>query len=213
MRLHGWAFALFVSAVAVACADSTSTPSAQPSDSTNGSGTSTSADALAAERDAILFTREEEKLARDVYGALTAQAHLFANIAVSEQQHMDQIGQLIVTYGLTDPAAGKQPGEFTNATLQSLYDALVATGQTSTLAALAVGVEIEELDIHDISGSTVVHQDVANVFANLTRGSRNHLRAFYAELTSRGGSYVPKYLDQATFDAIVTSPVEHGPTG
>lgn len=49
------------------------------------------------------------------------------------------------------------------------------------------------------------------VFGHLLRGSRNHLRAFMKVLVQRGGSCVPAYIDQARFDAIVSSPVETGP--
>jgi hypothetical protein len=42
------------------------------------------------------------------------------------------------------------------------------------------------------------------------RGSRNHLRAFMKLVTQHGGTYVPKYISQAEFDAIVNSPIETG---
>jgi len=82
----------------------------------------------------------------------------------------------------------------------------------SAVAALQVGVEIEELDIFDIergrAGAT--HTDILTTMDNLTRGSRNHLRSFYANLQAVGGHYTPKHLDQASFDAIVTSAKETG---
>ena len=53
----------------------------------------------------ILFMREEEKLARDVYLYLYEIHPLrpFLNISKSEQAHMDAIKYLIDTYGLEDP--------------------------------------------------------------------------------------------------------------
>jgi hypothetical protein len=51
------------------------------------------------------------------------------------------------------------------------------------------------------------------VYANLERGSRNHLRAFVSELESRGVVYEPTQLDPAVFDAIVSSEFERGPGG
>lgn len=165
-----------------------------------------------AEQDGLAFTREEEKLARDVYDALDARDATFVNIKQSEQTHMDAIGVLLTRYGLADPAAGKGVGEFTNPQLRALHDALVAQGAPSLLAALAVGVEIEELDIHDIETArlTVAHADVLATYDNLTRGSRNHLRTFYGKLVASGGSYSPKHLDESTFQAIVGSPMERG---
>ena len=57
----------------------------------------------------MLFMREEEKLARDVYLTLYDAWRLapFANISVSEQKHMNAMLLLLRKYGLPDPAAGK----------------------------------------------------------------------------------------------------------
>ena len=77
----------------------------------------------------MLFMREEEKLARDVYLTLYDAWGLtpFASIAVSEQSHMNAM-LLLLKYRLPDPAAGKPIGEFTDPDLQALYDTLIARG-------------------------------------------------------------------------------------
>lgn len=167
----------------------------------------------AAESDSLLFTREEEKLARDVYTKLQGKDPVFENIAASEQTHMDAVATLLDRYGLSDPAKGKAAGEFTNTSLQALYDRLNQEGSASTIAALQVGLEIEELDLRDIeqASAAVTHPDILRVYEQLTRGSRNHLRAFYARLTALDATYTPKYLDAATFDQIATSSRETGP--
>lgn len=137
-----------------------------------------------AEAAAVTYMREEEKLARDVYTKLAAQWNdpVFARIAVSEQRHMDAMGQLITRYKLADPAKGKAAGEFTNPELQQLYDELVAKGGASQAAAIQVGVAIEKLDIADLEERLAVseHRDLTQVLQNLERGSQNHLRAFTA---------------------------------
>ncbi len=53
----------------------------------------------------ILYMREEEKLARDVYLKLYEMWKLpiFKNIAESEQIRMDLVKALIIKYNLTDP--------------------------------------------------------------------------------------------------------------
>ncbi len=160
----------------------------------------------------LRFSREEEKLARDVYGDLTASGPIFSNIQTSEQRHFDAIGGLLVAYGLDDPAEGLTAGEFTDPDLAALYQELVQRGAPGGLSALGVGCTIEELDLHDLATAqmTVAHPDLATVYDNLALGSRNHLRAFYGNLTAGGGSYTPIWLDQATFDAIVTTPKEQG---
>ena len=45
---------------------------------------------------------------------------------------------------------------------------------------------------------------------HLLRGSRNHLRAYMTLLTQQGGTYVPQYISQTDFDAIVNSAIETG---
>lgn len=140
----------------------------------------------AAEEADLLFMREEEKLARDVYNAMYARWRqpIFRNIAASEQTHMNAILTLLNRYGLPDPAAGNAPGVFTNPELQALYDELIARGNQSRVEALRVGVAIEEADIADLEASLThtTHADIRMVYNNLLRASRNHLRAFTRQL-------------------------------
>ncbi len=129
----------------------------------------------------LLFMREEEKLARDVYQALNEKwgVQVFARIAVSEQRHFDAIGTLIKRYELTDPAQ-ESAGSFTNPDLQKFYDDLMARGNESLLEALKVGVEIEETDIDDLKAAIAAtdHKDLLTVYTNLLNGSLNHFSAF-----------------------------------
>lgn len=169
----------------------------------------------AAERDGLLYMREEEKLAGDVYLALDAQWNLpiFQNIARSEATHTAAVKTLLDRYGLADPAANRAAGIFTNATLQGLYDQLVTQGTQSLAAALRVGATIEDLDIIDLDlrqGQTD-KADITLVYENLKQGSRNHLRSFTATLQSQAGErYQPRYLSQAAYEAIINSPIEKG---
>jgi len=168
----------------------------------------------AAEAASLLFMREEEQLAHDVYAASAAlwALAIFANITTSEATHSAAVKTLIDRYQLVDPLAGLPNGTFKTPAFQALYDTLVATSRVSLVEALKVGVEIEELDIRDITALKVDidNADILLTFDNLLRGSRNHLRAFMRALTQQGGSYVPKYISQAEFDAIVTTPSESG---
>ena len=45
----------------------------------------------------------------------------------------------------------------------------------------------------------------------VTLDSRNHLRAFTSRLENMGFDYVPVYISQEDYDAIVSSPIERGP--
>ena len=169
----------------------------------------------AAEVEGILFMREEEKLARDVYLTLYEEWGLpiFQNIANAEQTHMDAIRTLIDRYGLEDPADNQDIGVFTNSTLQELYDQLTSTGSQSLAEALHVGAAVEEIDILDLE-EYVAQTDKADIqltYENLTKGSRNHLRSFVSTLkTQVGETYQPQYLSQEAYDAIVNTPPERG---
>ncbi len=165
------------------------------------------------EKAGIIYVREEEKLAHDVYIALYEKWGLpiFANIAASESTHMAAMKLLIDRYGLDDPAK-TEPGEFTNPELQKLYDDLVAKGNKSLVDALKVGATIEELDIVDIRGylSKTDNEDIKLVYENLLKGSRNHLRAFVSTLRRNGVEYQPQFLSPEEYQEIITSPRERG---
>ena len=139
-----------------------------------------------AEIEGLLYMREEEKLARDSYLTLYNQWHLpiFAKIANSEVMHMSKVKELLDRYGLTDPAAGKQVGEFTNPVLQQLYNDLMVQGSQSATEALKVGVMIEEVDIRDLQHylGLTNKSDIINVYTMLLNGSYCHLRAFNSQL-------------------------------
>ena len=167
-----------------------------------------------AETDALSFMREEEKLAKDVYLFLYDiwSKDIFTNIANSEQTHTDAVLRLIEKYGLDDPAQGKARGEFSDPTLQGLYDMLTAQGSSSLIDALIVGATIEDLDIYDILRLMAVidNQDINIVLENLRKGSRNHLRAFSARLDDLTIVYTPIYISQEDYDTIINSPMETG---
>jgi hypothetical protein len=137
-------------------------------------------DLTAEESAGLLFMREEEKLARDVYNQMYTLwgQRVFQNIASSEQTHMDQVKLLLDRYGLADPALA--PGKFTDPTLQALYDQLIAQGSVSLDEALKVGALIEQTDINDLQTrlAQTDNADIQLVYNNLMSASYNHLSAF-----------------------------------
>jgi hypothetical protein len=162
----------------------------------------------AEETEALLFMREEEKLARDVYLALNDQWGLaiFQNIAASEQTHTTAVLTLLERYNLADPASD-QVGVFTNPDLQALYTELVRRGSQSLSEALKVGGMIEEIDILDLQTrlAQIDNLDIAQVFNSLLNGSTSHLRAFANVLsTQTGETYQPQYLSLADYQALVS---------
>ncbi|HRI88200.1 MAG TPA: DUF2202 domain-containing protein, partial [Candidatus Hydrogenedentes bacterium] len=169
------------------------------------------------EAEGLLLMREEEKLAYDVYVVLGAKwgPQPFQSISSAELTHIDAVKMLLDRYQLSDPADASIPGHFKNATLQSLYNDFVAKGERSRVDALTIGATIEDLDIYDLErlARETELQDLQMVYANLARGSRNHLRAFVFNLRNVGADYKPQYISQDAFDKIVSTPIERGRGG
>lgn len=171
-------------------------------------------DLSADETAGLVYMREEEKLARDVYLGLALEWKLtpFDNIARAEQRHMESVGFLLERYGLEDPVGENGIGVFQDVTLQQLYDELLARGKKSLVDALTVGATIEDLDIFDVEQrlATTDSADVAAVYQNLAKGSRNHLRAFTALLTDSGAPYSAQYITDSYLEDILASGWERG---
>ncbi|MEE9351905.1 MAG: DUF2202 domain-containing protein [Thiotrichaceae bacterium] len=162
----------------------------------------------------LIFKAEEEKLARDVYRTLYKKWDIrsFSNISDAEQRHMDRLSSLLMDYNLADPISNDKTGEFNNPDLAKLYAELVKKGQSSSAAALQVGAYIEEIDILDLQKAMAETQqvDLDQTYANLMRGSRNHLRAFVRQIEKQGVAYVAQAMPQEEVDMIVNSPRERG---
>lgn len=139
----------------------------------------------------LLFMREEEKMARDVYAYLYDKYKLlvFKNITKSESAHMSAVLRLIEGFKITDNSTNN-PGEYTNAHIAELYNQLIAMGNVSVNEALKVGLLIEQTDIADLQKEllTMGNASVKTVYSNLLKGSGAHLRAFTWNLKIRGVS-------------------------
>lgn len=167
---------------------------------------------------AILYMREEEKLARDIYSVFhefwsTEPRSIFSNIAQSEQRHGDMLNALITHYKLLDPVISTI-GKFTAPKLQQLYQKLLITGQSSITAALEVGAQLEEIDISDLN-AMLQHSENPNiraVYQELLRGSHDHLRAFVHQLKLHNISYTPQNLQPIEFDRIIQAVSPHNTT-
>ena len=166
------------------------------------------------EMQSLIFMREEEKLAYDVYITLYNKwkINIFDNIAKSEKTHTEAVLTLINKYNLVDPVGNSAVGVYQDTTLQKLYTSLVEKGSLSSLDAFIIGATIEDLDIHDLNklSLNIDNQDIKFVFGNLNKGSRNHLRSFYSQIISNGGMYKAQFITQAELEAIINSPNETG---
>lgn len=166
------------------------------------------------EQKGLIYMREEEKLARDVYAYLfeTWNHRIFGNISRSENRHMQGTKVLLDKYGLPDPVADDIPGVFSDPELQTLYHDLTAQGGKSLEAALQMGALIEDLDIYDLKRflKKADNTDIKTLYHNLMKGSRNHLRAFVRQLQRLGLGYTGEYLPQDEIEEILNSPMERG---
>ena len=165
------------------------------------------------EEDDLVFIREEEKLARDVYIALYDVWHqdIFLNIAESEQRHMDTMLKMLDLYGDTDPVGSNGEGVFTNPALGPLYLDLVEKGSLSPLDAYQVGVIIEEMDIESIQRAIDYTDEfrLDKSYGNLMAGSYNHLAAFIRQLNRLGIDYESEYLDIEDFETDLGATRKH----
>ncbi|RKD86135.1 DUF2202 domain-containing protein [Mangrovibacterium diazotrophicum] len=166
----------------------------------------------------LVFVFEEEKMARDVYYYLNEKWNLtvFANIIDSEQNHKDAMEKLLISYEIDYPDNDTY-GEFSIDEIRQLYIALTTSGESSILAALEVGMTIEDFDIEDLQARSEEFEDadVVKVLGNLTEGSMNHLRAFYSNLKNLDETYTysPQFISQELFDAIIASTDSRGHYG
>ena len=162
----------------------------------------------------LVFMREEEKLARDVYLSLHEEwgLKIHRQIAKAERTHMRALLYHLRKYDLDDPVQGNGIGVFSNPALQELHDLLIQQGTLSLGDSLLVGAAIEELDIYDLEQALdrTDNLDLQTVYQNLLKGSRNHLRAFHKVLTRHGLVFTPEYLTQDEYDEIVGSAKERG---
>lgn len=154
----------------------------------------------------LLWMREEEKLARDVYLELYKvwKAPVFKRIATSEQRHFDALGTKLRQFGLADPAL-PGVGQFSNVELQTLYGQLLGAGSVSYIEALRVGASIEDIDIADFLAAmdATDQATLERTYQNLLDGSKNHLRSFVGLLRDLNSDYTPQYIDALLFDNIL----------
>lgn len=155
----------------------------------------------------LLFMREEEKLARDVYQEFynLYAIPIFKNISKSEQQHTNAVLSILTKYNLDDPVTDDTRGVFKNSDLKKMFDNLIELGNSDVIEALKAGALIEETDINDLEEAIekTNNEDISTIYINLRNASYRHLRAFVAQLNFRGISYEPVLLDTEVYTEII----------
>jgi len=160
-----------------------------------GSRSSTATVELSEEqKDTLFFIFQEEKVARDVYitlGEMYTNESTFANIQISEQEHILSAQVLCERYGIDTSNVNLSQeddfvGQFELHEMQELYNQCIELGQVSLLEALKVGRLIEVTDIDDLEKAAEgMPSDVVQVYENLKNGSLNHLDAFEKAIASQ----------------------------
>lgn len=134
----------------------------------------------------ILFLREEEQLAHDLYARWAGMypVQVFSNIAASEISHYNEVQLLIDRYGLGDHRIGNASAGYTDPVIQSLYTTLAAQGDASLTGAFKTSLAVEEQDIADLDKAlaNTTRADIIQVYSNLRSGSENHKSAFLRQL-------------------------------
>ena len=122
---------------------------------------------------------------------------------------------LLDRYDIEDPVKDDSVGVFTSPKLDELYDNLVEQGFSSSLDAFIVGAIVEDLDLYDLSEllAETDNADIIVTYNNLSKGSRNHLRAFFEQIVNNDGLYSPQFITQEEFDDIISSEQERGQAG
>lgn len=160
----------------------------------------------ASEQEGILFIREEEIMAKDLYLELYKETKLpiFWNVAGSEQIHMDSVKILMDKYGLEDPVQDGN-GKYANQDIQKMYDDLLEEGAKSPVDALKAGAVVEEMSVHDLQTqiANTDKPDFHSVYGGLLVGSEKHLRSYIRALKERGAEYSPQYLSEEEFDKVL----------
>lgn len=136
----------------------------------------------------LIYMRQEEKVARDVYTVLGEKwnENIFTKITSSEQNHMDAVKKMIIKYELTDPVDEFETvGLFLDEDFQTMYNNLIDQGLVSKEDAMLVGQIIENQDISDLEAQILItdNQDIAKMYERLKAGSLRHLSSFTTHVT------------------------------
>ena len=151
------------------------------------------------EKDVLFFQYSEEMVARDAYNYLydLYWNQTFANIAKSEQKHMDMVKKLIDRYWLETPTDYW--------VLNDTFLELKTYWEKWLKEAFEVWIKIEMLDIDDIEKEIVNNMDnddMKLVFTNIWWASFNHLKWFVNALKNEWLTTDIDYSDYLSSDEL-----------
>jgi len=182
----------------------------------------------------LVFTCEEEKLARDVYRVLNRrfpELGVFTDMEANKEHTRCALLDLMRKYRVSVPRVNDNVGVFSwgiyGRYFTEKYLVLTNQGSSSPLNALYVGAFMEELNILDINECPKVivdinnginevtacgrnytrNPDVLRIYDSLLDESRKHLRLLVQEIERQigTGKYQAQVLPQAEVDAILAN--------
>ena len=162
----------------------------------------------------LIYIREEEKMARDLYIGMYNSwgLSIFKSISEEEQEHINAMLELFKMYSIVDPLAGDVPRNYTNQHIANLHTSLLTQGMQSNkdgLKACALQEEISMQDL-DLAMKSTQQQAINKVYSELQRDSINHLRSFIHSLEIFGERYMAVKIPQQTVDAIILDKMDRG---
>lgn len=172
-------------------------------------GTTTAQDLNQDEIRDLRYTREEQKMAVDLYQEfyMLYEHHVFDQIATSEARNMDKLRNILDVYELVDPITGIRElrGKFHNPDIQQHYDHFYAIGIQSRTDALRAGAQVEELDISilQVHINRTDNPLLRQTYEHLLRDSENHLLAFVQHLETEGQDYHATILSEEALQKIL----------
>lgn len=157
--------------------------------------------------------REDEKISHDLnvaFSSLYPTVVQFTKISTAEATHIATIERLFDYYEIEYPPLNPK-GVFSDEYRQARYNELLAEGNTLENAYKVIASLEEEniISYNDVLKS-ISNPNIAIIVSNLLRSSTNHLRAIVRQINLLGGVYTPVLVDDATYQAIISSNPEQG---
>ena len=153
-----------------------------------------------AEKSALIFMYQEEKLAKDIYleiSKMYPSLRTFPHIYKAEIMHEKSVANVLRHYHIPLPVRSNIVGKFKNPKLQKLYNELIQKAKKSKIDALEVGIMVEVTDVEDLDKYLKIakSKDVVALFKFLRAGSYNHYNAFNRELKMITGKSACELMD------------------
>jgi len=168
-----------------------------------------------AEMNDILSLQQSQKLQRDLYLYMAQQSRgnpLFTGLAQSADAVLSADNIILAKYNLTLPT-GNAPATYSDPALQERYIYLTGQSGGTTPDQLTTAAMSEEIHIIELTTALgrADNADLRYIYNQELALSRNNLRTIVPQLAAFGTTYVPQYLTQDEFNAIVSGPMETVP--